>query len=392
MRTIGLIADIPKETDLFKFPDSTIINETEVAEGTPVVREIYGDILTNLYKLLRVTGITANGFEDNELNDYQIVEALRKLPNVLNDSEQVLNLSGTQFILNLNLGLLPDKYFVFARASENYDEGETYTLIGNSGPEEYQFTAVNGFSSGDELLIILDQSTVRAYNLSSPNVAPTVPAVFTPFGTPVAFNSSNKVWYESQGVLFSDVPESYDLQAAIRLLESDGLLQVYEMLVIGNFVLCLVYDPTANTYALYKFSISNLSAPSLLTMSGGSFPIGADNRPNIYTDGDTLYITNATGNTANNYEIDKYDFDLSTGTVTKTGSISIADVFAKTTNAVVKAGSIYTFVSGELRKYSLSTGVESLITTVPGNLGVLFGLNGEVYYSNDEVARKWTLS
>jgi len=57
MRTIKLIPGIAKNTDTTKFPDSTIKNEVDGDEGTPVVEEIYGDVLTNIYKLLRLSGV-----------------------------------------------------------------------------------------------------------------------------------------------------------------------------------------------------------------------------------------------------------------------------------------------------------------------------------------------
>jgi len=55
MRTIKNLA-VPQNSDP-KFPFSTIQNETDVLDGTPVVEEIYGDVLTNLYKLLQVVAV-----------------------------------------------------------------------------------------------------------------------------------------------------------------------------------------------------------------------------------------------------------------------------------------------------------------------------------------------
>ena len=76
MRTIKQLP-IPQDTNLAKFPQGTILNETDTAQGTPVVREIYGDILTNIYKILSLTGITPDGTEDSETTQYQIVNALK---------------------------------------------------------------------------------------------------------------------------------------------------------------------------------------------------------------------------------------------------------------------------------------------------------------------------
>ena len=107
-------------------PFGAIINETDTNDGTPVVREVYNDLLVNNYKLLQKVGITANNLEDNEVNGYQIIEALQKLPNKLNDIEQILTLSGTVWSIPLPIELLPNKYFFFAKAAANlYVAGAT---------------------------------------------------------------------------------------------------------------------------------------------------------------------------------------------------------------------------------------------------------------------------
>jgi len=126
MKTIKNIA-VPQDSSA-QFPFSTIKNETDTENGTPVIREIYGDVLTNLYKLLQVVGITPTNTEDSDITQYQILEALKKLPNSLNDIEQVLSLSGLVWNVPLDTDYLPNKYFFVARASDNYVSGTTYTF------------------------------------------------------------------------------------------------------------------------------------------------------------------------------------------------------------------------------------------------------------------------
>ena len=103
MRTIKN-QNIPQNSDA-KFPFSTILNETETNSGTPVIEEVYGDILTNIYKLLQVVGVTASETQDSDTSQYQILEALKLLPNSLNDIEQVLSLTTTTWNVPLNLDL-----------------------------------------------------------------------------------------------------------------------------------------------------------------------------------------------------------------------------------------------------------------------------------------------
>ena len=69
MRAIKQLA-IPQNTDLVKFPNGTILNETDTEQGTPVIEEIYGDVLTNIYKenLCGVYGI--NFLEEKDYIKY----------------------------------------------------------------------------------------------------------------------------------------------------------------------------------------------------------------------------------------------------------------------------------------------------------------------------------
>ncbi|HMI03732.1 MAG TPA: hypothetical protein VK541_14710 [Pedobacter sp.] len=394
MRTVKqLPAGIPKEEDETKFPDSTVINETDDAAGTPVVREIYGDILTNVYKILRLTKVTASGTEDNELNGYQLVEALKKFSNSMNDIEQQLNLTGSVFSINLDLSILPNRYVCFAKSVEASGAGP-YTFKG-SGATEYTFQAVNPFLSGDLVLLIIDSATVRAYKMGSTGGTATIPEKFTPFGTPLSFSDFDDIYYQSEGVLFTDQPVSYDIQGAVRVAESDGTLLVYEMMIASDFLYCLVFAPGTLIYKIFRFSMSDLATPSEVTITGTQFPSGviaADHKPNIYTDGSNLIITNDSGNSANDYEVNIYLIDHTAGEITETGSVSLNAAFPKSTNAVIYNNFIYTFIAGSLSKYNLGTGVQTLIGSFPALIGVLFRIKTDAYYSNGEVAKKWTLN
>lgn len=393
MRTVKQLPDgTPIETDLDLFPDSNIINETDAAPGTPVVREVYGDILQNLYKTMRLTRVIANGSEDNEDEGFQLVEAFQKLANVQNDVEQQLNLSGTVFSINLDLRILPDKYFCFCRSVEDYVVGPDYTFQG-SDANPLGFTSPGGWKSGDVILLIIDHFNVRAYSINH-SAGNGSDAQFTVFGTPLAFNDSNKLWYQSEGILFSDLPEAYDLQAAIRAAAGDGTLLVYEMLVIQGFVLCLVFAPGTLQYKFYRFAINDLSTPLAVTLGGTDFPTGTitdDFKPNVYTDGTTLYITNGVDNNANDYNVYEFAINMTAGTLVNSAAINLDHSFEKTTNAVIVGSHLYTFIGGVIQQYNLSTGAKVSGITIPGNIGVIFKLNGAVYYSNGEVGKVWTL-
>ena len=44
--------NVPQDEDAAKFPDGQIQNQTATVAGTPVVREVYGDILTNRLSII----------------------------------------------------------------------------------------------------------------------------------------------------------------------------------------------------------------------------------------------------------------------------------------------------------------------------------------------------
>ena len=167
MRTIKQL-NVPKEQDLNKFPDSTILNETDTIDGTPVVREIYGDLLTNWYAYLRDRGIIANGVEDNEINGYQLIEALKFNVNTLNDIRQTLNvIDSSTFELDIDFKLLTSDYPIFVRFTETInieDKGKgVYYLQDSKGIKKIIYFT-HSVNSGDELLFIISND-VKAINL-----------------------------------------------------------------------------------------------------------------------------------------------------------------------------------------------------------------------------------
>lgn len=164
MKILANLTALVKRTDANLPFGKTIQDETETQQGTPIVSDLFQDLLSNIYRLLEKAKITPTNAFDGDTEGYQIIDALQKLPNTMNDVEQVLTLDGTTWSVDLDLDILPNKYFFLARASDDYDVAETYDFKG-SGDDTYLFTS-EVFKTGNLLLIIIDTGTVRCYTIS----------------------------------------------------------------------------------------------------------------------------------------------------------------------------------------------------------------------------------
>jgi len=381
---------VPQDTDLSKWPFGQLKNETETEPGTPVVREIYGDLLVNMYKLLQDAGITPNGQEDSEENGYQILQAFKKFANELNDIEQVAGLSGTEWDLGLNLDKLPNKYVVFARMAEAYDKNQVYTIKG-TGENQYSFTSPTGFGASDEVLIVLDQAGVRCYSFSTVSGVVSAGGVFPTFGNPVAYNDTDTLYYESDGSILTDFPSITILQQNIRVATGLSTFYVNEILVLKTKAFCVAFDTAAVKYRFFQFALTDLDTPQELTVSGLVMTEGIDNEPYIFTDGDYIYMTNSSNRSTDDFEMDKFAYDTAAGTLTFSQTISLDTGYFKTTNTVISDGNLVTFVDGNLVRNSLSNGTATSLGQFNTLIGIIFSFTNQVYYTNGEVAKKWNV-
>lgn len=369
-------------------PFGAIINETNTADGTPVVREVYNDHLVNHYKLLQEVGLSANGLEDNETNGYQVLEALKKLPNKLNDIEQVLDFSGNTFSVSFDLAYLPDKYFFIARSSSAYVSGVSYNFSGNgSGGEVYSFSSPTGFNASDELLVIIDQSGVRAYSVAGPSIS-TAEEIFTVMGSPLSFNDSEKLYYKESGNLMNDNPKIEYLEDYIRVQSSDGTIIVNDMFILQGFVLCFCYSIENNTYSFYQFDM-NGNTSAIFVDSGSVFGTGTDFSPYVYTDGTYLYATNSANNSANDFALSKLNYSASGASISLNSTVNLNTGFVKNTNAVIVSNRLVTLVEGVLSYFNLSSDQRTILGTYNNLIGNLFKFNGSTYFTSGEVAKKW---
>lgn len=387
MRTIGGLP-IVKESDA-KFPfGATIQNETDTQEGTPVVREIYGDIVMNNYKLLELTGISPTENEDSDDTQYQIVEALKKLPNVLNDVEQTVIKTGLVFSVAMDIDFLPNKYMFIGRVTDDFVSTETNTFKGTSATE-YPFSSPTGFNATDEVLFVIDTTNVRAYSLTKVTSGPE--EISTTMGEVLQYNDSETLYFTDSGALLSDFPTVDDLQAIIRVDQSDGTLYIEDMVVLQGYVACYTFKPSDDNYGkIFCFDLNDLSTPIEFTETGATVLRG-EFTPQMYTDGMNLYFTNEAGNSSSDQAFSAYFFNIASQQINFVSTVGLNVAFVKTKNAVVKSSHIYVLDSGQLSKFNISSGSFVSSSNYFNLSGQLFQFNGNVYFGSGQVAKKWTI-
>lgn len=362
---------------------ANIQNETDTVSGTPVVREIYGDVLMNIYRLLELAKITPTNTEDNDTTQYQIVEALKKLPNSLNDIEQILTLSGSVWSVPFDLSILPNKYFFIARASDAYVGSTTFK---GSGTLELPFTS-SGFNASDELLVIIDSSSVRAYSLSklseTPDFLPTI------ISTPLRFSEGSELYYLDSGKLYKNL-QVWDLQNSIRTNQSDGTLVLYDAFIMQGYVVCIVLNPASDNYEFYAFNLRDLNTVIVLS-TDLTQDFGVNLGPVFYADNDNLYVTNDANTKVNDYSFFVLKFDKQDETINYLSDFTIDVSFAKTQIGAIANNKLYIFKAKYFDSYDLSTLTKTTIGNFPVLDGWLFSLNGSLYLNQTNIAQKLNL-
>ena len=374
MRVLRQLA-VPQDTDLSKFPDGQIQNEDDSAgkQGTPVVRELYGDPISNIYAIIRDAGITANGIEDNEQNGYQFLEALKQFSNATNDIEQIISVSGSDVAIQLDLSVLPDKFVLIGKLSDALISGVSY-VVNNS----VNLTVSKTINASSNVIVVLDSSGIRVIDLSGLDGSETV--VHTPLGVPLSYNDTDTVYYLAQGIIMTDTPASYNIQNTIRTSSGEATAVVMDAIILnGKLIVSYIFGALFDSARIATFDLSDLNSID----NSNVRTIDIDQY--MYCDGNFVYFTNYLG--GNDYTIEKNTFS---GTAFNlVSSFDIDSVFTKTSNVFVKNDNVYTFINGSLYAYPLSGGNGSLVSNLPSTNGVVFAQNNNIYYSNGNFASKW---
>lgn len=156
-------------SDLTNYPDARIKDNDGSGNGTGVNRSVYGDLHSNISRLMRLYEIVPTGLPDNETNGYQIIEALSALASK-NDYIYPLTTNGTDTLsVGIKLSLMKDNEFLICLASANKT---TETLIKGTGPTSMAVTYSGNFKANEYVRVIktaLGVSIVRVADWNSLN-------------------------------------------------------------------------------------------------------------------------------------------------------------------------------------------------------------------------------
>lgn len=389
MRTIKNLP-VPKEQDLVKFPNSTILNETDTNDGTPVVREIYGDFITNIYAFLVDRGIIPNEIEDNEVNGYQFLDALKLNVNKLNDVHRVLEkVSENVYRIDIDFNIISDRYPIFVKSPENILLIEYFNKIIYLEDSKGVRKIINfnkQVFSGDELLFIISDE-VTAVNLIHNDLYEDKVELNIQ-GVPLSYSTSNLNDYLDNNTLIYNDGSSIDLS---QFLDVNTIVR--DIVLLNDFYFIFCIDSSNDKLHLYKYKRGDNNVEEILIQG-----INDNNQtPGLRTSSVQMYVfknniafSHKGGNVFNPYRISMYDYDGSN--LLKFNSDIVLDItFSASSNYLMSDDNIIinNFEGQELIKYTFSGQKES-VYRLKQNIVNLYTKNVEDRYIQvDETAVKW---
>ena len=390
---------LPHNEDVDLFPDGQIVNEEIGIIGTPVVKEVYGDILANIYAIIRKSGIVFNDEYDNEVNGYQLLDALKIFHNEINDLRQIITVPGfisptANISTTMKLQNLPANYVFIAQITENLYGSVDYTLVSSVVGDNTTISidSVGDIEASSYVLIVLEDSGAKIINLSSIGSSRADSSISTAFGNPIAYNDSETMLYFTQnGFMLTDYPKSYYLENIIQVSESNANLKIVDVVCLKGKVVCMTLDTSALKYQLFSFALSNLSVlEGEITIVDTS---GVDNQTHLFTDGTDLFFSNSGTNindNVNDHNFIRFSYDEDARTTALVSSFVLDSSFEKTTNTFITGSEVFTFIKGEFYSQNIDGTPRSLIGNFNALNGNVFKFNGSTYYSSGDTAVKWS--
>lgn len=282
-------------SDLVKYPNGRIKDNTGAGDGTPVNEFIYGDLHEFKDKLMRLAGLTHNGLPDNQVNGYQSIDSLRDFGSKhdvvqsITTASGVLNVSVKLSTMQLNENLICKSSIDFT--SETQIKGSdlttfSVTVIGNFKTDEYVRLIKTG--SGVVLIRLVDSVNLDLaigeflYLKKASQAQENAGAVDTVSTTPLV----NKV-------TFTRRVNGVDSGTYLATPSQNGLLSMADKTIIDNF----------------SSGLKNVGFVSGVNVNSGSgsYPVGGDiSAATIQASAggrQEILITMANAMTNTNYEV-----------------------------------------------------------------------------------------
>ena len=385
MRTIR---DLPivQDGNNTLFPDGQIKNETATDPGTPVVREIYGDVITNIYKIIRDAGVDFTETEDSERTQYQLLDALKVFVNELNDVLQVLTVDENDVSINVDLDNLPNNYVFIGQVSELLASSETYDLTG-TGDNSYVFSTDSDIKANSQVLLVIQNSSVaKIIDLSKETSQTTISL---PYSGVLSYNSTNTSYYLSDGFILNNGPEATNVQQVIRVDQNDNDILIYDAVIHKGALICMAKTDAATVYDIYVFTLTNLNTvANKLTVTQQA---STDHVPYLFADAGFIYLSNNGNNTADNFKVRSYFLGLKPFTLTQSSDLTLNSDFQKSTNYFIKDSKFFTFINGNLYSYPFTGGTRNFEKFLNNTNGQVFTQDSKIYFKSGFIGNLWNI-
>jgi len=156
-------------SDLVNYPDGRIRDNDGTNNGTGVNRSVYGDLHSNISKLMRLYAITPSGLPDNENNGFQLIESLRALASK-NDFIYPLSTNGTILSVDIKFSQMLDNEYIlclaaFNKAAETQIKGigaGTFTITYSGNFKTNEYVRVIKTSGGVSIIRVADAVSLDA--------------------------------------------------------------------------------------------------------------------------------------------------------------------------------------------------------------------------------------
>lgn len=149
------------KSDLVKYPNARVKDNTGSGDGTPVNELVYGDLHEFFAKLMRLAGILYNGLPDNEANGYQLIDALASFANK-NDVVYDLGTSGGRLSINTKLGTLKENEKLLCLATVDL---AAETQIRGTDNTNKSITKKGNFKAGEYVRLINTPASILVVRL-----------------------------------------------------------------------------------------------------------------------------------------------------------------------------------------------------------------------------------